>query len=208
MKTRYLLLSIFIMVMINAAWIWRLDKNSTESNERMNETRTRFIEANRELYLMNRDWKFSMKSDGRHLPDHLTVRTLEGQSLDLGNEVNGCRKLVLVLSDRHCSTCVDQLLFMVKNEIPEFYRKNILVLFSPEDSLKVTWLHRQKMLPGARFLEIHDRSLQLPMDSLSNPYFFTSGPDMVAGLTYTPYPTLEIQTLEYLRLIKERYFNQ
>lgn len=208
MKTRFLTLSIFIMLVINAAWIWRLDQNSKESNERMNDTRTRFIQANRELYLMNRDWKFSMKSDGRQLPDHLMVRTFEGLASDLGIQVSRSRKLVLVLSDRHCSTCIDQLLFMVKNEIPEFYRKNILVLFSPEDSLKVVWLHRQKILPGAKFLEITDRSLQLPMDSLDNPYFFTSGPDMVTGLAFTPYPSLEIQTQEYLRLIKDRYFTQ
>ena len=45
------------------------------------------------------------------------------------------------------------------------------------------------------------------MDSLDIPYFFITCPEHLANLTYTPYPSLEVQTKEYLNLIEQRYFN-
>ncbi len=208
MKARFWLLAITFLLIINAAWVWRLDQNSKEYNLRMNDTRDRFIQANRELYLMNRDWKFSMRSNGHMLPLHLQVQSANRAPSTLSKHLNSSDKLVLVLSDRHCSTCVDQLLFLVKNEIPEFYRNNILILFSTEENgTREPWLHRQKILTGAEFLEIQERSLQLPMDSLSNPYFFMTGPDQMTRFAFTPYPSLEAQTKEYLNLIKQRYLN-
>jgi hypothetical protein len=208
MKARFWLLGLIFLLLINAAWIWRLDQNNKENNLRMNDTRDRFIEANRELYLLNRDWRFSMKSNDKPLPFHLQVQSTDGKTSIIDKFLGSTKKLVLVLSDRHCSTCVDQLLLMVKTEIPEFYRNNILVLFSTEEQAsRVQWQHRKRILQGAEFLEIDDRSLNLPMDSLGNPYFFITGPDQIAGFAFTPYPSLEAQTKEYLGLIKERYFN-
>ena len=208
MKARFWLLSITFLLIINAAWVWRFDQSSKENNMRMNDTRDRFIQANRELYLMNRDWKFSMRSNGQPVPVNIRVQSANGKIFGLDQYIRPSKKLVLVLSDRHCSTCVDQLLFMVKNEIPEFYRNNVLILYSSgEPGTKEQWTHRQKILPGAEFLEIPDKSLNLPMDSLGNPYFFMTGPDQMTRFAFTPYPSLEAQTKEYLNLIKERYFN-
>ncbi len=208
MKARFWLWWILIILMINATWIWRLDQNSKEDNLQMNDTRDRFIQANRELYLLNRDWRFSMKSNGKPLPVNLEVQRANGENSIMDKHLGAKKKLILVLSDRHCSTCVDQLLFLVKNEIPEFYRNNILILYSRENqATKDQWLQRQKILTGAEFLEIAERSLQLPMDSLGNPYFFIAGSDKIAGFAFTPYPSLEAQTKEYLSLIRERYLN-
>lgn len=207
MKTRFWLLSIFILIVVNLAWIWRFDQNSKEYTQRMNENRNRFVQANRELYLMNRGWEFTMQSNDRALPEELAVKPGNGAVSDLNKYIGLSKKLILVLSDRHCSTCVDQLLFMIKNEIPEINRDNILVLFSVSSPTQDQWRHRKKILTGVEFLEISDKGLKLPMDSLEIPYFFMTGPERLADLTFTPYPSLEVQTKEYLKLIKQRYFN-
>lgn len=173
----------------------------------MNDNRNRFIQANRELYLMNRGWEFTMRSNDQPLPESVWVQPEKGIAADLSNYIGQSKKLILVLSDRHCSTCVDQLLFTLKNEIAEINRDNLLILFSIQESTHEQWTHRQKILTGVEFLEIRDKSLHLPMDSLDIPYFFITGPEHLANLTYTPYPSLEVQTKEYLNLIEQRYFN-
>ena len=207
MKAKFWFAFFFAILFINLAWIWRLDQNSKEQNIRMNDNRTRFIQTSRELYLMNRGWEFTMKSNDQPLPNNLWIRSFKGDSIILNKYLDDSKKLVLVLSDLHCSTCVDQLLFIVKNEIPEQFRHKVLVLFTVRGSTLQQWEHRQKILTGSDFLEIPDRSLHLPIDSLENPYFFITGPDNNAKLTYTPYPSLEYQTKAYLTMIKERYFN-
>jgi hypothetical protein len=173
----------------------------------MNDNRNRFIQVNRELYLMNRGWEFTIKSNDQILPSTTQVLPASGNSSYLIDYLSKSKKLVLVLSGRNCSTCVDQLLFLVKNEIPEILRSHVLVLYSIKGSAKEQWIHRQKILTGTEFLEIGDQSLQLPMDSLDIPYFFMAGPELVTGLAFAPYPSLEIQTKEYLNLIRQRFFN-
>jgi len=208
MKAKHWLLAILVLLIINLTWIWRMEQNSQEYTQRMTDTRNRFIEVNRELYLMNRGWEFTMKSNGQYLPDTIRARCSNGESADLRNFIGTGKKLVLVLSDRHCSTCIDQLLFMLKNEINERNRENLLILFSGHESTQEQWSYRKKIITGVEFLEIQDKSLQLPMDSLEIPYFFFSGPDHLTNLAYTPYPTLEDKTKQYLNLIEQRYFNQ
>jgi hypothetical protein len=207
MKAKFWLLSGFALLIINFAWIWRFDRNNKEYSQKLNDNRNRFIEANRELYLMNRGWEFGIKSNDQPLPQAIRVESPEGIESDLNSHIGDSRKLVLVLSDRHCSTCVDQLLFTIKNEIPEINRDKLLILFSVQGPTREQWIHRQKILAGTEFLEIRDRSLQLPLDSLEVPYFFMTGPEHLADLTFTPYPTLEAQTRQYLNLIEQRYLN-
>jgi hypothetical protein len=69
------------------------------------------------------------------------------------------------------------------------------------------WRYREKILAGARFIEIEDGSLNLPLDSLDIPYIFMTGPESIADLAFTPYPSLEAQTHKYLSTIRKRYFN-
>jgi hypothetical protein len=206
MKAKFWFVFFIAIFFINLAWIWRINQNSKEQNIRMNDNRTRFIQTNRELYLMNRGWEFAMKSNDQPLPVNLWIKSIKGDSIILNKYLGDSKRLVLVLSDLHCSTCVDQLLFIVKNEINEQFRHKVLILFSASGSTHQQWEHRQKILPGSDFLEIPDQSLHLPMDSLENPYFFITGPDNRAKLTYTPYPSLEAQTKVYLTMIKERFF--
>lgn len=207
MKIKFWVLSIFLLTLINLAWLWRFDQANKEHNQRMSDNRNRFIQANRELYLMNRGWAFTLKSNDTPLPVGIWVQPPKSPATDLSSFLGRSKKLVLVLSDRHCSTCVDQLLFAIKNEYSEMNRDNLLILYSVLGPTRELWSHRQKILTGVDFLEIRDNSLQLPMDSLEIPYFFMTGPEPVANLTYTPYPTLEAQTREYLNLIEQRFFN-
>jgi hypothetical protein len=137
----------------------------------------------------------------------LTVRYAENGFSELGPYIGQSKKLVLVVSAECCSTCIDQLLFTLKNEIRPLARRNLLVLFSTSGPERILWNQRKNLLGGANFLEIPDKSLNLPMDSLDIPYFFVIGPERVARLAYTPYPSLEVQTKEYLNLIEQRYFN-
>lgn len=207
MKAKYWLLSIFILLIINLAWIWRFDRNNKEYSERMTENRNRFFEVNRDLYLMNRGWEFAMKSNDQPLDDGIRAQPPEGIATNLFQFIGQSKKLILVLSDRHCSACVDQLLFTLKNEIQELYRSNLLVLFSVNGPTREQWNHRQKILTGTAFLEIQDRGLRLPLDSLEIPYFFMTGPEHLVSLAFTPYPSLDAQTRDYLNLIEQRFLN-
>jgi hypothetical protein len=207
MKARFWFLSILILLIINFAWVWRFDQNNKEYNQRMNDNRIRFVQTTKELHLMKRGWEITMKSNDRNLPEKVWVQPAKGLPMELKTYIGQSKKLVLVLSDRHCASCVDQLLFTVKNEIPENQRNILLILFSIEGPTRDKWNYRQKILSGVEFLEILDKSLQLPMDSLETPYFFMTGPEHLAGLTFTPYPALEVQTKEYLNMMQSRYFN-
>lgn len=207
MKTKFWLVSVLVLIVINLTWVWRFEENNREYAMRMTDSRNRLIQSNRELYLMNRGLEFSLKSNDRHLPLQLIAQPTGGEPLNFDSFVGNSRKLVLVLSDRNCSSCVDQLLFLVRTEISEIYRKNLLILYSVQGPSGDQWLTRQKILAGVEFLEIPDRGLQLPMDSLEIPYFFMTGPERMAGLTFTPYPSLEEQTKDYLNLIEMRFFN-
>jgi hypothetical protein len=207
MKIRFWLLTGLILLIINLVWIWRLDQLDKENTLRMNDSRNRFIQTNRELYLMNRGWQFTMRTNDLPLPAELAVQQQNGITTNLKNYFGDSKKLILVLSDRHCSSCVDQLLFTVKSEIPEISRNNLLILYSMQGSGREIWTRRHQILAGVEFLEIPDKALNLPMDSLGIPYFFVSGEEKVASLAFTPYPSLEAQTKEYLYMIKKRYFN-
>ncbi|MFA6481864.1 MAG: hypothetical protein WCW62_04760 [Bacteroidales bacterium] len=207
MKFKFWLFGIFSLLIVNLAWIWRTDQDSKEYAQRMNDNRDRFIQTSRELYLMKRGWEFTMKSNEQRLPERIWIKHEKDTLTMLDHYVGPSSKLVLVLSDRHCSTCVDQLLFILKNEFPEIQRGNILVLYSSSGKDGEQWTHRQKILPGVNFLEIRDKSLRLPMDSLEIPYFFVTGRDHLAAQSYTPYPALELQTKAYLKLMVQRYFN-
>lgn len=208
MKAIVWVFSALALLLINAAWIWRLDQLSTDHNQTMTENRNRYIQTNRELYLMNRAWELSLKSSGQPLPAKISASSDDGISGDLRDFIGSSKKLILVVSDHNCSTCVDQLLFMVKNEIPELNRERILILFSADGKTRSQWRQRQRILTGSKFLEIPDKCLGMPMDSLEIPYFFISGPDYLAGQTFTPYPTLDAQTREYLKEISNRYLKE
>lgn len=201
------MLSVLVILIINLAWIWRFDQNNREYAQRMTDNRNRFIQANKELYQMNRGWEYTLRSNGQSLPEGLLVNPSTGISTDLNKHIGQSKKLILVLSDTHCAACVDQLLFTVKNEISEINRSKIIILYSIQGPTREQWAHRQKILTGVDFLEIREKILRMPMDSLEIPYFFMVGPEHVADLTYTPYPSLEVQTKKYLNLIEQRYFN-
>jgi hypothetical protein len=207
MKAKFWLLLTFMVLIVNLAWIWRLDQNNKEYNERMNDTQSQVVQVNRELYLMTKGWEYAMKSNDQPLAENMRVQSPLEIPMSLYNCIGQSRKLVLVLSDRHCSSCVDQLLFAVKNEIDEIYRHNLLIFFSIQGPTRQQWIQRQKILPGVEFLEIPEKGLRLPMDSLEIPYFFMTGPDHLADLAFTPYPSLEVRTREYLNLIEKIYFN-
>lgn len=207
MKAKFWLLPLAVLIIVNIAWVLRFKQTGRDQNIRMNDSRSRLIQINRELYLMNRGWEFSLKSNDQSIPEDLWVQGYGESSDCLSDCVGESRKLVLVLSDSHCSSCVDQLLFMLKNEIAGKNRRNLLILFSKQGPTQDLWTNRQKILAGVDFVEIHEKSLHLPVDSLEIPYFFMVGPERMAGMTYTPYPSLEAQTKAYLSLIENRYFN-
>jgi hypothetical protein len=205
MKARFTL-SILMLLAVNLAWIWRIDQADKENARRLTDSSNRYMEISRELYLMNHGWEYTILSNNMALPKPLLAKTIDGSVADFPECTRSGEKLVLVLSDRHCSTCVDQLLFTVKNEFPQLERDKIIVLFSSTGPSKEQWHYREKILDGVRFLEIADRSLHLPLDTLDIPYVFVTGPEHIADLTFTPYPTLESQTHKYLEMVRTRFF--
>jgi hypothetical protein len=207
MKTRVWLPLIFLVLMINLTWVLKFDLNNKEYRRRMNDSHNKIIEMNRELSMMNRSWRYAIRSNGQHLPSTLQVQSKDGTSYILDNYLSLSEKLILVVSDRHCSSCVDQLLFTMKNEITGSKRDHLLILYSEQDHAYEKWRQRQAILTGVEFLEISGNGLQLPMDSLEVPYFLMAGADLTANLTYAPFPSLEEQTKEYLDLIANRFFN-
>ena len=200
------MLAALILLAVNLAWIWRMDQEDRASAQRMSESRNRLIETSRELYLMNRGWEYSIRSNGKRLPDTLRARPANGNPVSFEDLTRSGNRLVLVASDRNCSSCIDQLLFTVKELFPGGTRDNILVLFSSGESALEQWEYRESILDGARFLEIGPGGLNLPLDSLEIPYLFVTGPENIADLAFTPYPTLMLQTRQYLTTIKQRYF--
>jgi len=204
-KVRYWLVICLMLLLVNLAWIWRIDQNGKEYSQRINDSQNRYMQVNRELHLMKRGWDYSMRSNAQALPEGLKVDSGKGTGSYLSDQIGRGRKLILVLSDQHCSTCIDQLLFLVRNEIPAEQRHDVLILYSVSESAENHWDHRKKILTGVEFLKMEDSGLGLPMDSLGIPYFFITGPEHLAMMTHAPYPTLENQTKDYIKLMTHRY---
>jgi len=207
MKTQFWLLSLGALLVINIAWLYKTKHNNQLYNQRLTDSRAHYIEVNRELSQINKGCEYAIKTDHQVLSGSIRVKSLENASGMLDDYLGQSEKLILVVSDHHCSTCVDQILFLVKNEIAEQKRDQVLVLFSKESSSEEQWNHRQKILPGVQFLEIQYQSLRLPMDSLGIPYFFQAGIEHLVFQAFAPYPALELQTKGYLNEIDKRLIN-
>jgi len=160
--------------------------------------------SNHDYLMIRRAWMYSIASDAHSLTALSLVRE-HGSADRLRQVVGESEKLVLVVSDQHCDSCVDALLFCLKKNLNQLGRKNLLVLFGAGSGNRNLWESKQLILPEVPFLEIPDKGLGLPADSLHTPYFFVTGPELTTSMTFLPYPTREEHTEVYLNLIANRF---
>jgi|SaaInlV_200m_DNA_2_1039689.scaffolds.fasta_scaffold07874_5 hypothetical protein len=110
------------------------------------------------------------------------------------------QSLVVRISENHCSTCVDQLLFQVKKHLESIGHQQIIVLYSGQTPAFVKQKHRTHLLDPVRFIEITDSIPLCSMDQFNLPYCFLTQGGFISN-TFLPYPANDNFTSTYLNNI-------
>ncbi|MFO7616458.1 MAG: hypothetical protein R6V75_04335 [Bacteroidales bacterium] len=143
-----------------------------------------------------RGWEIGM--GGRDIPLDLAVHTEDLSLKTLSEWLGSGRRLVLFLSDRHCSTCIEQALFALKSRLPEIGAENIRVVYVSRSGSGPEWSHRRLILPGAPFGRIEPGGPAGWLEESGFPVFFLAGPTPSAASPHLYLPLEESQNEYYL----------
>jgi hypothetical protein len=207
MKAGNWILTVMVLLSVNGAWIWRSVRNHREYSGQVERIKVHYNGMEREIFLLKKGWKYAMRTDGCRLPGSMKARLENGSATTLGEMIGNTGRLLLILSWRHCSSCIDQLLFTMKQNIPVEGRKQVDIICCSDRDDDRSWEYRRKILPGVRFVKISGSGLKLPADSLEVPYFTVVGRELRTTQTYIPYPSLAEETEAYIHLIANKYLN-
>jgi len=205
MNRKILFLGFFSFILVNGVWIWKYHQSVQELASRVGDARIRLERTFDEYSFLSKTWKTGMESNAGSLDGSLTLWSMDGRSSPLKQLLSDDKKLILLLSDSNCSSCVEKLLFLLNREKFADLADHLLVLYSAEDETIKIWSQRQQILCRAQFFRVQEIGVKMHLD-LNYPVFFLSGPDLVAEHYYTIYPALDNLTEDYLTVIAKRYF--
>lgn len=207
MKRRDLILTGVILVFINLAWIWRVDQNRKDYRTREAGSRELSYRLNLDNQMLKLAYLGSVGSDMVYLSPETGVCDKDLQIGPLVKYIGTSEKLVLFLSDRHCSSCIEEVLFLLKKVAFKIGSENILVAYKRVDSPQSVWLQRKLIIPDIPFVELRFPDGSLPMDTADFPCFFITGPSMITGMTYIFLPSMDKSNAEYLEMVGLRFQN-
>lgn len=205
MYRKILFLGFLSFIIINGAWIWKYHQTVQELSARLGDARIRLEQTFDEYSFLSKTWKTGIESNAGSLDGSLTLWSMDGRSSPLKQLLSQDKKLILLLSDSNCSSCVEKLLFLLNREKFVDIARHLLVLYSAEDETIKIWSQRQQILSRVRFFRVQEIGVKMHLD-LTHPVFFLSGPDLVAEHYYTIFPALDNLTEDYLAVIARRYF--
>ncbi len=205
MRGKGLLLTCILIAIINVAWIWRFRKNAGEYQERELRTKETQYRLSRENQQLRSALACSARVDYTQLPVQMKVIAKGHSPRKLADLIGESEKLILYLTDNHCSSCIDEVLFFLKRRAEQFSLGDILIIYRRIDSMEARWEHRSKIIPGISFLEIEKGEPDLQLDHTDYPCFFITGPGMSTGKSFVFLPLEEKENDKYLKLIAERF---
>ena len=112
-------------------------------------------------------------------------------------EIGMKKALVVRISDQHCSTCVDQLLFRIKKYISLIGPEQLYVVFSKHEANQMQLKKRVRLIKPIKFIEISEDLTLTSLDQFNIPYLFIAREGHITKC-YMPFPVNEQHTTTYL----------
>lgn len=196
-EIRYLTaLGLLLCVNLSVFWLMKGKVSTIKQREVIANQRAEFLDQALSKIKSERRWEIG--TGGWEIPMALPVQT-DGQSITtLGNWLGDSRKLLLFVSDLHCSTCIEQALFALKSRVPEIGRGNIRVLYISRSGSGPEWAHRRLILPGVPFGRIEPGGPAAWLEEPGFPVLLLAGAVPVAASPHLYLPQEETQNIFYL----------
>ena len=206
MKTRISYILITGLMLLNFTWIFSVLQKNGKLKEHEASFREFRYRSDRAFHLAQKGRMSALATDQQVLSDHLLIPLKKNHSISFREAIGRSARLVLFVSNTHCDSCVEEVLYQLKRSLTPEDHPQIMVVFYRGVSSPEFWWSRQMILPGAGFFEISQNGLGLPLDSLDAPYLFVSGPDLHTRMSFSPYPPQENELGVYLNLIIHQFF--
>jgi len=196
-----LFLTIGVFIILNLAWIWRVLENRKafvtciHSQQSLINQLSRETETEREI-LVN-----LLESHNSLLNRNLLVLDSGGKSTVMNEIFDEKPSMVIYLSDSHCDSCVEQLLFSLKNLTGETDPDRLVVLYSTADLASRKYQRYEKILQGFIFYRIFMGDLNIPLTRSNAPVLFTCDSSMRIQLPFLIRPSMEQLNLQYFKLL-------
>lgn len=194
-------LTALLVTGVNLGWIaWTVRKADRHRSETQ-DLKNRLSGTVHGINLSRKHREMEWQTDGSAPAEQVRLRLFRARREIAEHSAVGRNYLVLVLSSRQCSACVDQLLFQVRQTIPAEYADCLLVLRWGADLPVAVWEQRERMLGRGAFIDLGDRGTGLAADSTDLPYFFIWNDGSGIFSTHIHQPGREDLTDTYLRLV-------
>jgi len=190
-------LALIILFLIIANLILVFQYRSTLRKDRMKAEEENVILSNTlvNAELANRAWATSVSIPPRKIP----IECLGALSSD--------NILVVRLSDKQCSSCVDQLLFEIRKHLTDIGSDNLIVIYSSKKDHYINQQFRVRLLKPVEFIEIPDSLEVTPLDQFRIPYLFIVNGNGYVQASFLPYPANDKLTGVFLNHIANQFHN-
>lgn len=194
MRKIYLHYVLILLFLLNILLITSIYKNKHGNNLAFNELQAT-INLQEENYskLMNR---------------MLIAHEFENNEFYFYSDLNIDKfSLILRYPNLSCSTCMDSLFVLLSNNFSTKDIKNITIIANQSHEQYLNQLKRVYKQSLPNILQIDKESMVLPIDKLEIPYFFVVKDNKCLNIFITN-KDKSGDTMEYIDIIKKKYFNR
>ncbi len=148
-------------------------------------------------------FKLSFLNEEEKLATDLTVKNEEGKLLKLSELVKEGKKLVLRISNTHCSACLHNLSPFVAEFIKSVGENNVIYLSDYENTRILRLLKSNYKINN----EVYSiKQLNLPIEASNIPFLFVLDEQMKVQLLFAPIKEMSKLTEDYFNAIKYRFW--
>ncbi|MCK5821235.1 MAG: hypothetical protein KAH17_05100 [Bacteroidales bacterium] len=113
--------------------------------------------------------------------------------------------LVVRLSDKQCSTCIDQLIFEIRKHLTDIGPDNLIVMYSSKRDHHINQQFRLRLLDPVKFISIPDSLELTPLDQFRIPYLFLINGAGDVQASFLPFPATTKYTSIFLKHIANQF---
>jgi hypothetical protein len=205
MRKGDLILSAIILLAVNLAWMVRCERGRKEQLVRAAGLMESSYRLDRDNKLILSAYLNSAGSELSRLLSYQQVVDGEIQSGILYDYIGTSSKLILLLSDRNCSTCIDDVLFRLKKVSFRIGVENILVAYIRFDSPETVWHQRSLIIPEIKFIELKEQDAITSGNVIDLPFLFLAGPSMKTDMAYIYLPSMDDPNEKYFEMVANRF---
>lgn len=187
------LLIIFFLLMTNTVFFLRSGAELRQSRQELKKGRVLLHKMRCDYELIQQAWATS------------AISQMQRITLDPEKRIPAHGALVLRISEKHCSSCVDQLIFEIRKHLDPIGLENLIVLYSSDQEGPLNSKARQRLLFPATFVRFASNRNVTALDQFGLPYLFTINAGGEVLSSFLPYPVGEKYTEIFLKTIEKQF---